>query len=314
MTAQKVIEAIHQANKRAVKNYGPIRDANTGCVNRTSIKALQIELCDSLPGKTEMEKEIFANTPFQGKKDKADVYADAGDWEIIIEIDTTRADQVAKKMVSRLSYNILANASRQPKKKLIYVALLYPGTTNMSLPECEKYFLFCESIVDMIGNGSKFIGCLIDGNNTVIQKCPAINNAISTPASNIKAIKRSNSSTMSYSVLQGQNKSANLLELLDKDAYEDYLGETLKESSVYQYLRIVSEVHNDLLNDATTDQYIFNFDDKDKLQGAINLVKEHLSSKFDELNECCKKPSVTKTEQNNRAYYRKYRDWYHKNH
>lgn len=68
--------------------------------------------------------------------DRYDIYGEAiGKPIIIIEVDTHRADQVAKKVVSRLSFNLDA--------EVLYVALVYPNNhqnKNAEKKECMKYF------------------------------------------------------------------------------------------------------------------------------------------------------------------------------
>lgn len=77
--------------------------------------------------------------------------------DVIIELDKHRADQVAKKFLARVALKSGQN--------LIYVALCYPGTVRMSIPECLKYFEYCSLVADSLSlNASqsvKFIGYLI---------------------------------------------------------------------------------------------------------------------------------------------------------
>ena len=68
---------------------------------------------------------------------------------VIIELDATRADQVAKKFLSRVNFN-LGNSC-------IYFALCYKGTKNMSIPEVEKYFNYCAKISEFLNTNGKFI-------------------------------------------------------------------------------------------------------------------------------------------------------------
>ena len=64
----------------------------------------------------------------EGCNDSVDIFAsDSVDWEIIIEIDAARADQVAKKIVSRFFH-----ISESVEKAVIYIALCYPGTKRTS--------------------------------------------------------------------------------------------------------------------------------------------------------------------------------------
>jgi hypothetical protein len=78
----------------------------------------------------------------QERKDEADIYgtfnSEGDEGAVIIELDKWRADQVAKKFVSRFALTL--------ERPLIYIALCYGGTPDMNKRECEKYFVYCRSI------------------------------------------------------------------------------------------------------------------------------------------------------------------------
>lgn len=93
--------------------------------------------------------EEFSPTDVQ--KDAIDIFGSNDSCNIVIEIDKHRADQVAKKFVSRNA--IFAD------KRIIYVALCYRGTDNMNVSECIKYFGYCNCISKSLNN--LFIGCII---------------------------------------------------------------------------------------------------------------------------------------------------------
>jgi hypothetical protein len=95
---------------------------------------------------------------FDGYEDKCDVFVETKHCIVIVELDATRADQVAKKMLSRYFY-----AEKQPKPT-IYVCLLYPGTKNMNVNECIKYMNMGKDILLNMNSSNRFIGGLIDGN------------------------------------------------------------------------------------------------------------------------------------------------------
>ncbi len=175
MAKVNVKKIVLHAIKEAVKKQQLIQ--GKGTAKRGLIIALQNSVAEKLKTygctgyntpEPECERFIFRDgsldPEYKGVLDRADVYAKYGDFEIIIEIDATRADQVAKKFVSRFSYHLL---SRQAKTKLIYVALLYPGTGSMSTDECIKYFSFGDAIVSQLGKPSAFIGCIIKKNKEV---------------------------------------------------------------------------------------------------------------------------------------------------
>ncbi|WP_318405509.1 hypothetical protein [Photobacterium leiognathi] len=70
-------------------------------------------------------------------------------WYVVIEFDSARADQVAKKFVSRVA--------QVPNNNLVYIAYCYPGTKGMNLNEVNKYFQYMESISKNL-NLAGFVG------------------------------------------------------------------------------------------------------------------------------------------------------------
>jgi len=203
----------------AAVNANPI--SGKGKDKRTKIEALQNTLATSFKGNPSRgqntETHIFDKTnKYNGYKDRADVYVDIpNDCELIIEIDATRADQVAKKLVSRLCYHIVSPHNNKP---LLYVALLYQGTKDMNKDECVKYFTFCNEIVFRMKDGSQFIGCIIPDD----KPCTSADFYYNTPKSTPQ-------------IVQG--------ELFEKEAYADYLRDCgFTEGSVSCYLGAVSMV------------------------------------------------------------------------
>jgi len=83
-------------------------------------------------------------TPSEISGDSVDIYAECDDYVIAIELDKHRADQVAKKFVSRMAI--------MPTKKIYYISLCYPGTKSMSKPECIKYFGYCNNLAERMKN------------------------------------------------------------------------------------------------------------------------------------------------------------------
>lgn len=77
-----------------------------------------------------------------GSRDRYDLHItmpeDQGGIQIVIEVDAHRADQVAKKFVSR--------SARFADVPFIYVALVYPGTRWMNAIECRTYFGHCATL------------------------------------------------------------------------------------------------------------------------------------------------------------------------
>jgi hypothetical protein len=77
------------------------------------------------------EKE-YVDTQENRKRDRIDIFGEVKNIKlnVVIELDAHRADQVAKKFLSRQALF--------HEKNLIYISLCYPGTNNMSQNECIK--------------------------------------------------------------------------------------------------------------------------------------------------------------------------------
>ena len=91
-------------------------------------------------------------SPHSGKRDSIDIFGSNKDICIVIELDKHRADQVAKKFLSRNSLLI--------DKNLFYISLCYPGTSNMNSSECIKYFGYCKKLSKRMGN--EYAGFIIE--------------------------------------------------------------------------------------------------------------------------------------------------------
>lgn len=83
-------------------------------------------------------------SPDSERRDRIDIFGSGDGFVVVIEIDKWRADQVAKKFVSR---NALFTSN-----KVYFISLCYPGTDNMNLTECKKYFGYCSALALRIGN------------------------------------------------------------------------------------------------------------------------------------------------------------------
>lgn len=106
---------------------------------------------------SEIEKQIGET------KDRCDVYAETSEYKIIVELDATRADQVAKKMLSRYYY---ANKVKT-EKPTVYVCLLYPGTEKMNQPECVKYMAMGSDVLLAMNPANRFIGAFIERKSVI---------------------------------------------------------------------------------------------------------------------------------------------------
>lgn len=94
--------------------------------------------------------------PILGKQynDKIDILGTFERYKVIIEIDTSRADQVGKKIASRMAVYC--------DEPILYIAICYPGTKRMNTNECIKYFNYGIRILRQFSNGSEFLGIIIE--------------------------------------------------------------------------------------------------------------------------------------------------------
>ncbi len=91
-------------------------------------------------------------SPSTEKKDTIDIYGKNAESNVIIELDKHRADQIAKKFVSRSALFI--------DQHVFYISLCYPGTKKMNLGECIKYFGYCKQLSQRMG--SEYAGFIIE--------------------------------------------------------------------------------------------------------------------------------------------------------
>lgn len=113
---------------------------------KRKVDELQAEIYDSL-----VENIIGWNWKVEESistqyKDRVDIIGinQKDDSVIVLELDASRADQVAKKFISRQS--LMAD------KNILYISVCYPGTKKMSRTECAKYFELCSKITEMLDN------------------------------------------------------------------------------------------------------------------------------------------------------------------
>jgi hypothetical protein len=122
-------------------------------------KLLKVEFQQSLnPDVSEIEYRL--NTNVNGNRDRCDVYAETSEYQMLVEIDATRADQLAKKMLSRYYY---AHTTSQ-NRPTIYICLLYPGTDSMNPNECIKYMEMGKEVLLAMNSKNRFIGGFIKDN------------------------------------------------------------------------------------------------------------------------------------------------------
>ena len=108
------------------------------------VARFQNDLCDKLSSEIiEIEWELEYQ-PNIDARDAIDIFGISENFVIAIELDKHRADQVAKKFISRSA--LLSN------KTIFFISLCYPGTTNMQINETKKYFKYCKILSEKIGN------------------------------------------------------------------------------------------------------------------------------------------------------------------
>lgn len=135
------------------KNLGPLKGREKG--EHKKIEGFQEAITESLnvypgndiPWKTEQKK---GRRPEQ---DKIDILGKSEDEKWIIEIDATRADQVAKKILSRVALWGL-------KFPINYVAILYPDTQTGE-KQCKKYLHYGYEVLKQINKKSKVFGVFV---------------------------------------------------------------------------------------------------------------------------------------------------------
>lgn len=81
--------------------------------------------------------------PSPTNRDSIDIFGKGDEFVVVVELDKNRADQVAKKFVSRMALF--------PSTKVYFVSLCYPGTEKMNKAECTKYFGYCSALALRMG-------------------------------------------------------------------------------------------------------------------------------------------------------------------
>lgn len=108
------------------------------------VSNFQTAICDSLSNNIINTSWQLEYSPSTGKRDSIDIFGSNNEIQVVIELDKHRADQVAKKFLSRNALLI--------DKSIFYISLCYPGTSNMNASECIKYFGYCKQLSKRMGN------------------------------------------------------------------------------------------------------------------------------------------------------------------
>jgi len=114
-------------------------------IDQVMIKSFQHLLCKKLASTLPNVNWSLEFVPEnRNTRDRIDVFGESSRTVVIIELDKWRADQVAKKFVSR--------AAMFSDRKFLYISICFPGTDFMNRQECVKYFDFCKTLSEKMGN------------------------------------------------------------------------------------------------------------------------------------------------------------------
>lgn len=107
------------------------------------VKPLQAAVCSALVTGFPQITWSLEHKQRAASKDAVDIFGTGGKAPVLVELDTSRADQVAKKFLSR---------SAIFEEQIYYVTLCYPGTDRMNVSECMKYFEYCATLSRRLGS------------------------------------------------------------------------------------------------------------------------------------------------------------------
>jgi len=104
------------------------------------ITVLQIEIKNYLSENLKKFNWEIEYKPSNSFKDSIDIFGSSVDYKykIVIELDVHRADQVAKKFISRSALLI--------DESIIFISLIYPSNKKHNKNECLKYFNYCATV------------------------------------------------------------------------------------------------------------------------------------------------------------------------
>lgn len=154
LSSQKLEEVGYPFGEIGKKVHNALISLSSTCKKKKSYKPTEVKTLIIEPLLNYLDKELSSlgytfstekvamlNNKKQ-TKDRYDIYGESKDLPVIIvEVDTHRADQVSKKIVSRLSFN--------SESEVLYVALVYPNNhknKEIEKKECDKYFRFINDL------------------------------------------------------------------------------------------------------------------------------------------------------------------------
>ena len=118
-------------------------------------KRIRDELNKLREGPKDYKWAIEQQCPGRLEKDSIDILGRAPrEQKWIIEIDSSRTDQVSQKMLSRLTL-------WGKKEPIQYVAILYPDAKEKGKSACEKYLRYGNDIIKELNKKSSVIGIFV---------------------------------------------------------------------------------------------------------------------------------------------------------
>jgi len=145
MKIEDLLDAINSALVTLSKVWG----TKTG---HTPINIFQDDIFNHLKKNTNLswsKEHVFTN---QNVGDAIDIYGEGDGEKWIVELDAMRADQVAKKAISRIALTGL-------NVPIHYVIVLYPDSTGKHKNECLKYARFIYELLKKI-NPKSTVTCI----------------------------------------------------------------------------------------------------------------------------------------------------------
>jgi len=123
-----------------------VKKAQVQKVKGAIVKEFQSELHEKLNKIFESKGWLKEEKISLHSKDRVDlsfkIVLDSIAYKVVIELDTSRGDQIAKKFVSRTSHTI--------NEATIYFAFCYPGTEKMPDGDFKKILMHCQNITSKL--------------------------------------------------------------------------------------------------------------------------------------------------------------------
>lgn len=171
MNNQIIFQTLCHIIKSYLSTFCPFINCDVAS-KRQAVKDFQNYICDELNRRTSSKKWIREyKHPHRIENDKVDIYNFINEYHWIIEIDASRADQVAKKAFSRFALY----GTGKSKTSFFYVAIIYPGTKFMSVNEVIKFSTYGDDIAKKMDKNNNFRTIMIDCNNSKLDIYPKYN-------------------------------------------------------------------------------------------------------------------------------------------